>query len=214
MSRDKDIKQDITDELDFEPGVDAACVGVTVDEGIVTLTGHVPHYYQKSKAEEAVWRVFGVQGIVQDIDVRPPSVSKVGDEDLAHRAVEHLLWNALVPDDSVQVTVQNGWVVLKGNVEWQFQREAAADVINALQGVRGMLNQIKLSPTVSIDDVKNRIEQALHRHADVEATKIKIDVKNGRVTLDGHIESWLERSAINQAAWSAPGVVEVVDHLS
>ncbi len=214
MNNDMNVKQDIIDELDFAPSVDAAGVGVTVNEGLVTLSGHVPHYYQKTEAEEAVWRVFGVRGIVQDIEVRPLNVSEVGDHDLAHRAVQHLQWNALVPDNSVQVKVRNGWIVLKGEVVWQFQRKAAADVIKALQGVRGMLNQIKLSPDATAVDVKSRIEQALHRHADVEAAQIQVGVDNGQVTLDGHIESWLERSAVNQAAWSAPGVVEVIDHLS
>lgn len=214
MNTDKNIKQDTINELDFEPGVDSSCIRVMVDEGIVTLNGHVPHLYQKYKAEEAVWRVSGVQGIVQGIDVLSLSVIKGGDEGLAHCAAEHMRWNALVPDNSVQLSVQNGWVVLKGGVEWQFQREAAENVISALQGVRGVLNQIKLNPTAGTDCVKSQIEKALKRHAEVKATEISINEDNGKVILDGHIDSWAKRSAVNRAAWSAPGVLEVVDRLS
>jgi len=213
MNRDMMIKRDTISELDFEPGVDSACVDVKVDEGIVTLSGLVPHYYQKNKAEEAVWRVPGVQGIVQGIRVRSLGVIEIGDEDLARRAAEHIQWNALVPDNSVQPRVRNGWVILDGSVEWQFQREAAANDISVLQGVRGVLNQIKLNPTASPEGVKSRIEQALQRHADVKSAKIKVNSNNGKVILDGHIDSLFERAAVNNAAWSAPGVLEVVDRL-
>ena len=214
MSKDLTLKKDILDELEFEPSIDAENIGVTVDDGIARLTGRVPLMYQKSKAEEAVWRVFGVKGVVQNIEVTPGHSAVLDDEEIAHRVLEHLRWRVLIPEESVQIKVQDGWVVLRGDVEWNYQRWAAVDVVNGIDGVQGMINEIRVVPCATENDVKQHIEKALQRRANIDADRIVVDVLNGTVTLAGTVHSWQERTAIKQAAWSARGVSEVVDELA
>ena len=214
MRNDLALKQDVLDELEYEPSIDAENIGVTVEDGIVRLAGRVPLFYQKSRAEEAVWRVYGVRSVVQNIEVTSDHSTVLNDEEIAHHVLEHLRWRVLVPEESVQIKVQNGWVVLRGEVEWNYQRSAAADVVNDIDGVHGMINEIMVVPRVTEDDIKQRIEKALHRRAGVEADRIVVDVQDGTVTLAGTVPSWQERTAIKQAAWSARGVSEVVDELS
>ena len=212
---DKRLQQDILDELDFEPSVNAAHIGVAVRGGVVTLSGHVGSYAEKIAAEQAVRRVKGVQAIAQELDVRYPGDKKTADDEIAGRVVSILRWSAVVPRDSVQVQVQDGWVTLSGKVDWQFERTAAEAEIRKLSGVAGVNNLITIRPRVNATDVKRNIESALKRSAEIEAQGIRISVHDGgKVTLDGNVHDWQEREAVKRAAWSAAGVMAVEDHLS
>jgi osmotically-inducible protein OsmY len=211
---DNVLRQDIIDELEFEPSIDAADIGVTVENGVATLTGHVPTYAQKATIEDVVRRVAGVKGIAQEIEVRPFGANQTADDEIAKRALYMINWNTAVPKNAVQVKVQKGWVTLTGNVEWHYQKIAAGDAVRGLAGVSGVSNIIDLKPRVSVSDVKKRIQDALKRNAEVEAKGIRIDVLDGIVTLEGRVKAWPERDAAEREAWSAPGVKAVVDRIT
>jgi len=212
---DSTLRQDIIDELEFEPSVNAAHIGIAVDDGIVTLSGHVGSYAEKIAAEGAARRVKGVRAIAQEIEVRYPYDKKTADDEIASRALNILRWSAVVPKDVVQVKVQDGWVTLTGQVDWQFQRGAAESEIRKLSGVAGVFNNITLKVRVQPGDVKRKIEDALKRSAEIEAQAISVSVLgDGKVALDGQVHDWQERDAVERAAWSAPGVTLVEDRLS
>lgn len=210
---DNILRQNIIDELDFEPSIDAANIGVAVDNGVVTLTGHVSTFAQKAAAENAVLSVKGVKGVAQEIEVRPFGANVTADDEIAKRALHTISWNTVVPDGAVQVKVQDGWITLTGKVDWQYQRAAAFAAIRYLDGVLGVYNNIEVKPHASVPDVKKRIEDALKRNAEVEAKGIEVTVSGGKVTLDGKVHTWAERSATVRAAWAAPGVHMVDDRI-
>ena len=211
---DNDLRQNVLDELDFEPSIDSANIGVTADNGVVTLTGHVPSYSQKMATERAAWRVKGVKAIAQKIDVRFPGEKKINDDEIAQRALSILAWNAAIPHDAVRVKVQNGWITLTGQLKWNYQRLAAESEVRKLSGVTGVSNDIVLANAVDIVDVKQRILDSLKRHAVVEASRIRIDVRDdGTVAIEGEVDNWDERQAVERAVWSAPGVLTVEDHV-
>lgn len=211
---DKLIRQNVIDELDFDPSIDAAHIGVAVENGIVTLSGHVGSYAERVAAEKAAQKVRGVRGVVEEIKVRFGGETPPRDEDLAQRAVQMLDWSVTVPRGAVQVKVQNGWVTLSGKVEWQYQREEAYGSIKRLAGVAGIINNIEVTPNASVPDVRARIVAALKRNAELEADAIKVTVKDARVVLEGKVNAWHERRLAESAAWSAPGVHAVEDHLT
>jgi osmotically-inducible protein OsmY len=211
---DRQLRQNVMDELEFEPSIDAANIGVSVENGVVTLTGHVPNFVQKLAAERAAWRVKGVKGIAEEIQVRLPGDRKTNDDEIAQRALNVIAWNTLVPRNAIRVKVQNGYVTLTGEVDWNYQREAAVADIRKLDGVSGVTNDITLKPAIQTVDVKQRITDALVRHAEVEASHVRIRVPDaGIVSLEGEVDNWDERSAVVHAAWSAPGVRVVQDNL-
>ncbi len=212
---DKQLKQEILDELDFEPSVDAAAIGVAVENGVVTLSGHVSSYAQKIAAEDAVRRVRGVRAIAQEIQIRFPSDKKTADDEIAKRVADILRWDVMLPYDAVKPMVQNGWVTLKGQVEWRYQTEVAEADVRKLSGVVGVNNQLTLKPHVQVPDVKQKIEDALRRNATTEAKDIRVTVHDGgKVTLEGNVHTWYERQAVKAAAWSAAGVQSVEDRLT
>ncbi len=209
------LRQDILDELEFEPSIDAADIGVTVEDGVVTLTGHVPTYAQKVTVEKAVIRVKGVKAIAQRMEVRPFGANRAADDMIARRAILAIEWNATIPNNAVQLTVQDGWVTLTGTVEWQYQKAAATDMVRDLAGVVAVTNRIEIKPLLSAVDVKKRIENALRRNAALEAHSIRVNVLDGGVVrLEGHVNAWSERRAAERAAWSAPGVKTVEGNLT
>ncbi len=210
---DKAVRQDIIDTLDWDPSIDSANIGVAVDQGVAVLSGHVPNYAQKSAAERDAKRVKGVTAIVDEIEVRFPGSSTHTDEDVALRAVQVLNWDVLVPDNEVQVTVSKGWITLSGELEWDYQRRAAEADVRKLGGVMGVINQISLRRRVSSADVSHRIEEALRRDAELEASRVQVLVADGKVTLEGRVRSWHERDAVERAAWAAPGVRAVDDRV-
>lgn len=211
---DKLIRQNVIDELDFDPSIDAAHIGVAVEKGIVTLTGHVANYAERVTAEQAAQKVRGVRGVVEKITVRFAGETPPRDEDLAQRAVQMLDWSATVPKDAVQVKVQTGWVTLSGKVDWQYQKEEAYRSIKRLAGVTGIINNIEVAPKASAPDVRAKILAALKRNAELEADAIKVTVRDARVVLEGRVNAWHERRLAETAAWSAPGVRAVEDHLT
>jgi osmotically-inducible protein OsmY len=211
---DKTLRQFIIDELDFEPSIDAANIGVAVENGVVTLSGHVASYAEKIAAERAVQRVKGVKAIAQEIEVRYPNQTKRSDDEIAQRALNFLKWSVQVPADNIQVKVEKGWVTLSGTVPWQFQRLAAESAVRKLSGVHGVTNLIEIKPHVAASDVQRKIMDSLKRNAEVEADSIRVVVDNDKVTLEGEVNSWYERNLAERAAWSAPGVTSVVDRLT
>ncbi|NTF82945.1 BON domain-containing protein [Rhizobium rhizogenes] len=207
------LRQLVIDELEFDPSINAANIGVTAENGVITLTGHVPTYAEKEAAERTTRRIKGVKAIAQDIEVRPAGTHKTADDEIAKRSVNTIAWHVTIPKDAVQVKVQNGWVTLNGRVEWQYQKTAAADAVRDLSGVVGVSNMIEVAPRASSADVKKRIEDAFRRDAEIEAKAININVADGKVTLQGKVKTWSERQAAEHAAWSAPGVRNVEDRL-
>lgn len=211
---DKFLRQQIVDELEFDPSVDAAHIGVAVENGVVTLSGHVGSYAAKLAAEEVVQRVTGVRAIAQEIEVRFPSDKKTSDDQIAQRALQVIDWNAQVPKNSVKVKVQKGWITLTGAVDWYFQKAAAEAGVRRLTGISGVSNSIEVKPHVQAYDVKNKITAALERNAELEADAIKVAVTGDKVVLEGRVKAWYERELVERAAWSAPGVRSVEDNLS
>jgi osmotically-inducible protein OsmY len=214
MKSDEHLRQDVLDELTWEPSIDTAEIGVSVDNGVVTLRGDVKSYAEKAAAERVALRVYGVRAVANDINVRFRGGQQRTDSEIAQIVVSALRWNTTVPDEKIMVTVSNGWVTLKGEVDWEYQRAAAANVVRDLTGVRGMTNVIEVKSHVSVADVKTKIEAALKRSAEVDARRINVAVMDGRVTLSGNVHSWAERTEARQAAWAAPGVKEVEDHMA
>lgn len=210
---DKELRQNIIAELDFEPSIESADIGVAVRNGVVTLTGHVPTYAQRTMAEDVVRRVRGVKGIAEEIEVRPFGTLTTSDDEIARRVLSTLKWNSTLPKNVIQVKVQDGWVTLTGEVEWQYQKRNAADAIQGLAGILGVINNIDVTPHASVSDVKKCIEDALKRHAEVHAKDIGVRVIGGKVILEGAVTGLAEKVAIERAAWSAPGVHWVKDDI-
>ena len=209
------LRDDILDELAYEPIVDPAHIGVAVDQDVVTLTGHVGSYAQKLAALSAVRRVKGVHGIADEIEVRPASEAKTSDDEIASRAINVLSWDSVVPSNAIQVTVRDGLVTLTGKVDWYYQKSSAERDVRKLSGVRSVVNNIEIEPHAKAENVKRKIEDALKRHAEVEAKDIRVTVRDdSEVLLEGKVQSWDEKVAVENAAWSAPGVKNVRDQLT
>lgn len=211
---DSQLRQDIIDEFEFDPTFNGEHIGVAVEKNVVSLTGHVASYAQKVAAIAAARRVKGVHAIAENIEVRYPFQAKIADDQIAKRAMDILKWDELVPE-TIDVLVQDGWVTLSGAVNWNYQKTAAEDDVRKLSGVHGVTNNITIKPRVEASNIKTKIELALKRHAEVEANAIRVSVQNGnKVILDGKVDNWDERRAVENAAWSAPGVAFVEDHLT
>lgn len=211
---DVSLRKDILAELEWEPSLNAAGVGVAVENGIVTLTGHVQTYAEKLKVEQVVKHVRGVRAIAEEIEVRPVHSHTHADDEIAKRALNMLNWDVMVPAEDIQVKVQQGWLTLSGAVDWQYQRTAAEDDVRKLSGVLGVTNLVTIKPRAQSDDIKERIEDALRRNALIEANNIKIEVTDGKVTLEGKVHGWHEREVLETAVWAAPGVKAVDDRVT
>ena len=211
---DEEIQRDILEELKWDTRVRPNEIGVAVKDGIVTLTGWVDSYLKKMAAEEAAHRVRGVKAVVNDIEVRLPSSAERTDEDLAKAALNALQWQAGVPADKIDVTVSHGWVTLKGEVEYGYQKREAERAVERLSGVRGVINLIRVKPGLSPTDLKQKIEQALVRNAELDAKRITVEVQGSKVILYGTVRSYAEKKAAEEAAWAAPGVSEVENHIT
>lgn len=214
MKTDTQLKGDILSELEWEPAIDAANVGVMVQNGIVTLTGHLDTYAQKYAIERAIQRVEGVKAIAVELDVKLDPAHKRSDSEIAAAVEAAFKWNSIIPVDHIQPKVEKGWVTLKGDVEWHYQSRAAEKTVRPLIGVTGVTNNIHIKQqATSPSNIANLIRSALARHAEREAKNIEVMVDGGKVTLRGKVHSWAERAAIQGAAWSAPGVAGVINEL-
>jgi len=212
---DKSLRQFVIDELDFEPSVDAEHMGVAVENGVATLSGHVESFAEKLAAVAAVRRVKGVRGIADEIEVRFPNEKKTADDQIASRAADIIRWNAVVPQNAIEITVRNGWVTLSGHVDWWYQRTNAENAVRKLTGVSGVINNITIRPHVQPIDVKRKIEDAFKRRAELDSEAIRVAVSDGgKITLQGTVHDWREHNAAVDAAWSAPGVASVEDRLT
>jgi osmotically-inducible protein OsmY len=208
---DQQIQRDVLDELKWEARVQPNEIGVAVKDGVVTLTGWVDTYSKKWAAEEAALRVRGVKAVANDIEVRLPSAAERTDADIAAAARRALEWDVFVPVDKIELVVSKGWVTLRGEVEWEYQKEDAERVVRRLTGVRGVSNLLTVHPQVkpSPSEIKRKIEEGLVRSAETDAQRITVETQGDKVTLRGTVRSWAERQEAERLAWMAPGVTSV-----
>ena len=211
---DKDLKQHVQSALDWEPSLDATDIGVSVDESVVTLRGNVASYSEKITAERVALRVYGVKAVANDLAVHLPSAFERTDTEIAQAAVTALKWNSVIPDNRVTITVTKGWLTLKGALDWQYQKDAAARTVRDLTGVKAVSNEITVKPRVNSIDVRDKIEAAFKRSAEIDARRVNVTAQDGKVVLSGNVHSWSERREAERAAWAAPGVIQVDDRLA
>jgi len=213
MKTDLDIQHSVQYELEWEPIVDAAHIGVTANDGVVTLSGHVATHGERLAAERATKTVYGVRAVANELEVRLPDGHERTDEDIAAACASALKHHSLIPSGRIKPTISHGRITLDGEVEWQYQRLAAEQAVLYLPGVISVLNAITLKPRVSAADVKDKIERALKRSAGLDARRIHVRVDGGKVSLYGSVRSWIEKDEATRTAWAAPGVVAVDDRV-
>ncbi|MBS1660801.1 MAG: BON domain-containing protein [Bacteroidetes bacterium] len=214
MRTDAEIQKDVMDQLKWEPFLNAAQIGVAVKNGIVTLSGQVDSYSKKFGAELAAKKILGVRAVAEEILVGSSPIYDRSDPEIAEAVLTTLKWHTFVPNEKLKVKVESGTVTLEGQVDWNFQREAAVNAVKNLPGVRHVSNFITLKPAVTTADTKQKISAALHRHAAIDAEKVKVELVGNKVILSGPVRSIAERDDAEQAAWSAPGVTSVENRLS
>lgn len=213
MRGDRKLQRDVMEELAWDPRVDAAEIGVSVESGVIILNGTVMSFPEKWAAERAAQRVKGVKAVRDEIVVKLASDSEHSDADIAVAAVNALEWNASVPRNTVKVLVEKGWITLEGTVEFHYQKTEAENAVRNLVGVTGVSNQINIKPAVSAANVKDQIERALQRAAQMNAKKIVVETHGNQIVLRGSVKSWTEREEAEHAAWAAPGVKNVQNRI-
>jgi len=213
MKSDNEIRRDVESELQWDPSADARKVGVVVHDGVVTLTGEAAHYSGRWAAEDVAKRVKGVRAIANEIQVKLPAAGVRSDTEIAEAAANALRWNVVTSMTLVTPVVHDGWITLTGKAVWGYQKASAESCVNHLQGVKGVTNNIVVESTVKAADVKQKIEEAFRRHAILDASDVQVKVRDSTVTLEGHVRTWQERDDAVRAAWTAPGVGNVENHL-
>ena len=209
MSNDSDLQLAVLAELNWEPSIVAAHIGVTARDGVVALSGHVSSFVQKHAALDAARRVKGVLAVAEALDVELPFDHQRDDEQIATAALDRLSWDVSVPRDAIQLVVEQGWVTMSGTVDWYFQKDAAEKAIRPLVGVVGISDQVLITPTLDTGDISDRISIALNRSGLLDPATIQVAAKAGDVTLSGTVRGWHDRMVAAETAWAAPGVTHV-----
>lgn len=213
MKTDSEIERDVKAELGWNPDLKSTDIAISVKDGVVTLAGFVPRYIDKYEAEKAAKRVAGVLAVANDIEIRLPAVDERPDPEIAREVVTALKNQLPFSYERIKAVVRNGWVTLEGDVEWQYQRLTAERAVRPLKGVKGIINDIKTKPRVEPSDIKQKIQEAFRRSAEVDANQITVETSGGEVILKGKVRSWLERDEAERVAWRAPGVTKVDDRI-
>ncbi len=214
MKSTTDLQRDVYEELRWDPRINEGDIGVSASNGIITLGGTVPSYAEKWAAEEAARKVKGVSAVVNKIDVKLTDGFVKDDRDIAEAAINAIKWNVWVPEESIKIGVENGWITLTGKVKGDYQRQAAESAVKGLTGVRGVTNDITIEPAAAVKDIQSQIKRALHRHAEKDASRIRIEVKNGgEVVLSGKVDSWSEKNEAEWAALGTSGVHKVTNNV-
>jgi osmotically-inducible protein OsmY len=213
VKTDSQLQKDVMDELQWEPRVDHANIGVAAKDGVITLSGYVSSYAAKIAAEKATRRVKGVRGLAEEIDVRFPSDPKTSDPEIAKRIADMFDWSVTIPRGKIAVKVEHGWVTLSGDVDYHFHRESAKELAGRINGVKGVTNLIAVKKAPSTADVRERIVAAFKRSADLDASTITVVTDGDTVRLGGKVHAWYERQIAERAAWAAPGVNKIEDNI-
>jgi osmotically-inducible protein OsmY len=213
MSHDDQLQKSVLAELNWEPSITSAHIGVAAQDGIVTLTGHVDSFGQKHAAEMATGRVKGVKAVAEEIEVRLPFEVNRDDTDIATAAANRLAWDTGTPRDQIEIKVEKGWITLSGQVGWNFQKEAAAREVRNLMGVIGVTNQITIKPRVNTEHLQTEIQLALHRSIFFEPENVHVTADEGHIRLTGTVNSWLDLRTAGRTAWAAPGATSVENEL-
>jgi osmotically-inducible protein OsmY len=207
------ISEDVLFELKWDPKIESSSdIAVAVKDGVVTLSGFVKSYWDKDAAATAAKRVYGVRGVANDIEVKPTTART--DPEIAREAIQELESHVSIPNDKIKVTVEKGWVTLEGTVDWQYQKSLAESSVEKLRGVVGITNNIAVKPRVTATEIKAKIEEALRRSAELDARRIRVEIDGGTAKLYGSVRSWAERGEAEEAAWSAPGIIKVQNHIT
>ncbi|WOD13880.1 BON domain-containing protein [Paraburkholderia kirstenboschensis] len=214
MRTDENIKQDVEYELKWDPDIDPSDIGVAVKDGVVTLSGFARSWRQKRKAEEDATRVHGVKGVANDVEVRLPLINKRPDPEIVREIIAQLKAELPYSADNIKAVVRDGYVTLKGEVEWDYQRRRAADTALRVSGVTGVTNEIEIKPKVKPEDLKRKIEDAFKRNAEIDAQHITVEAEGNKVVLRGTVRSWAEREEAERVAWLAPGVTHVDNRIN